>query len=61
MGKEGFSKVRVDKKLFQQPKNFLPKYQMHDIEIVVDKVNLKDKKRLVEAVEVTKRADGECL
>ncbi|NMA44363.1 MAG: excinuclease ABC subunit UvrA [Candidatus Diapherotrites archaeon] len=63
LGKEGFSKVRVDKKIISTTEKIsLPKYQMHDIEIVVDKVNLKDKKRLVEAVEVAlKRADGRVL
>ncbi|HNV01105.1 MAG TPA: excinuclease ABC subunit UvrA [archaeon] len=63
LGKEGFSKVRVDKKIISTTEKIsLPKYQMHDIEIVIDKINLKDKKRLVESVEVAlKRAEGRVL
>lgn len=60
LGKEGFSKVRVDKKIIRTDEKIsLSKYQMHDIEAVVDKINAKEKTRLVESVEsALKRGDG---
>ncbi|MFA6269416.1 MAG: excinuclease ABC subunit UvrA [archaeon] len=52
LGKEGFAKVRVDKKIMRSDEKVsLSKYQMHDIEAVIDKVSARDKTRLTEAVE----------
>ncbi|MFA5931526.1 MAG: excinuclease ABC subunit UvrA [archaeon] len=60
LGKEGFAKVRVDKKVIRTDEKIsLSKYQMHDIEAVVDKINAKEKTRLVESVEsALKRGNG---
>ncbi|MEK6958540.1 MAG: excinuclease ABC subunit UvrA, partial [archaeon] len=60
LGKEGYSKVRVDKKIIRtDEKMTLSKYQMHDIEAIVDRISAKEKTRLTEAVEsALKRGDG---
>ncbi len=60
LGKEGFSKVRVDKKIIRSDEKIsLSKYQMHDIEAVVDKISAKEKTRMVESVEnALKRGSG---
>jgi len=60
LGKEGYSRVRVDKKIIRTDEKItLSRYQMHDIDAVVDRIHAKDKGRLVEAVEnALKRAQG---
>jgi len=60
LGKEGYARVRVDKKIIRTDEKIsLSRYQMHDIEAVVDRTHPKDKGRLVEAVEnALKRASG---
>jgi excinuclease ABC subunit A len=60
LGKEGFTRVRVDKKIIRSDEKVtLSKYQMHDIEAVVDRINARDKTRLTEAVEnALKRGEG---
>jgi len=50
--KEGYSKVRVNKKIYGTGETIpLDRYKKHDIEIVIDKVKISDRERLVEAVE----------
>jgi excinuclease ABC subunit A len=60
LNKEGYTRVRVDKKIQrtdEKPK--LERYVKHDIEIVIDRLNVKDKSRLVEGVEnALLRSDG---
>ncbi len=60
LGKEGYAKVRVDKKIMRSDEKItLLKYQLHDIEAVVDRINSKEKTRLVESVEsALKRGNG---
>jgi excinuclease ABC subunit A len=50
--KQGYSRIRVDKKIIRtDEKIHLSRYEKHDIDIVIDRVNAKEKTRLVEAVE----------
>lgn len=57
---EGFSKVRVNGEMHStSDKITLDRYKKHDIEIVVDTVDISDKTRLTESVEsAIKRAQG---
>jgi excinuclease ABC subunit A len=58
--KEGYSRVRVNKKIQKTDEKVeLSRYEKHDIEIVIDRVNSKDKARLTEAIEnALKKSDG---
>ncbi len=48
----GFGEVRIDGEIYSlHDRIVLPKYKVHNIEIVVDKVAVNDKTRLAEAVE----------
>jgi len=60
LNKDGFTKARVDKKLMRtDEKVTLSKYQMHDIEVVIDKVNSKEKTRMTESIEsALKKGNG---
>ncbi|MGV8152459.1 MAG: excinuclease ABC subunit UvrA [Candidatus Nanoarchaeia archaeon] len=60
LGSEGFSKVRVNGKIYRTDEKIrLERYKKHDIEIVVDKIETKDETRLRESVETAlKRAEG---
>ncbi|MEI7961603.1 MAG: excinuclease ABC subunit UvrA [archaeon] len=60
LGKEGFARVRVDKKIIRTDEKItLGRYQMHDIEAVIDRIQAKEKTRLVEATEnALKRGKG---
>jgi excinuclease ABC subunit A len=60
IGKEGFARVRVNKKIIQtDEKVILERYKKHDIEIVIDRLETSDKSRLSEAVEnALKKGDG---
>ncbi len=50
--KEGFSKARVDGKLIRTDEKVeLERYKMHDIDLLIDRVDSKDTSRLTEAVE----------
>lgn len=50
--KEGYSRVRVNGKIINTGEEInLERYKKHDIEIVIDRVDTKDRERLVEAVE----------
>lgn len=52
LNKEGFTKVRVNKKIIRTDEKIkLVRYEKQDIEIVIDKVSSEDKSRLNEAIE----------
>ena len=57
---EGFSRVRVNGKIYKtDDKILLDKYKKHDIEIVIDRLEVSDKTRLIEGVEsALKKASG---
>jgi len=59
-GKEGYSRVRVNKKIQKTDEKVeLSRYEKHDIEIVIDRVNAKEKERLTEAIEnALKKGEG---
>jgi excinuclease ABC subunit A len=52
IGKEGYSKVRVNGKIVRTDESVkLERYKKHDIEIVIDRLKVDDTSRLTEAVE----------
>lgn len=52
VNKEGYSRLRVDKKIYKSDEKIrLERYKKHDIEIVIDRVDSKDRSRLKEAIE----------
>lgn len=58
--KEGYSRVRVNKKIHKSDEKIhLSRYEKHDIEIVIDRINAKEKERLTESIEsALKKSDG---
>jgi excinuclease ABC subunit A len=60
LGKEGYSRVRVNKKIIKTDEKIeLSRYEKHDIEIVIDRVNALEKERLTEGIEnALKKSDG---
>ena len=60
LNKEGYTRVRVDKAIYRTDETIkLDRYKKHDIEIVIDRINTKDKTRLNEAVEnALKKSEG---
>ena len=58
--KEGFARIRIDGKTYTtDEKIVLEKYEKHDIDIIVDRLVISDRKRLQDAVEqCLKKADG---
>jgi len=60
LNKEGYVRVRVDKAIFRTDEKIkLDRYKKHDIEIVIDRLNTEDKKRLAEACEnALKKSEG---
>ena len=60
LNKEGYAHVRINKKIQRTDEKVeLEKYKMHDIEIVVDRVDTKDISRLTEAIEnAVKKSEG---
>ena len=60
LNKEGYSRVRVNKKIYRTDEKIpLERYRKHDIEIVMDRLETGDRSRLVEAVEkALERSDG---
>ena len=60
LNKEGYTRVRVDKAIYRTDETItLDRYKKHDIEIIIDRVKVKDKTRFVEAVEnALKKSDG---
>ncbi|MBU0497045.1 MAG: excinuclease ABC subunit UvrA [Candidatus Thermoplasmatota archaeon] len=58
--KEGYTRVRVNKEIKRTDETItLERYKKHDIEIVIDRIDVSDRSRLTEACEVTlQKADG---
>ncbi|MBT7902730.1 excinuclease ABC subunit UvrA [Candidatus Woesearchaeota archaeon] len=52
LNKEGYTRVRVNKKIYRTDEKIkLERYKKHDIDIVIDRLNLTDTSRLAESVE----------
>ena len=52
LNKEGYTRVRVNNSIYRTDETIsLDRYKKHDIEVVIDKLNLDDKSRLIEAIE----------
>ncbi len=60
LNKEGYTRVRVDKKIYRSDEKIsLERYKKHDIEIVIDRLKRDDKSRLNEACEnALKKSNG---
>jgi excinuclease ABC subunit A len=60
LNKEGFSRVRVDNAIYKTNEDIkLDRYKKHDIEVVIDRLNIDEKSRLVEACEnALKKSEG---
>ena len=60
LNKEGYTRVRVDKAIYRTDEQItLDRYKKHDIEIVIDRLDVKDKSRLSEACELAlNKSDG---
>jgi excinuclease ABC subunit A len=60
LNEEGYSRVRVNKTIYRTDEEIkLERYKKHDIEIVVDRLDVGDKSRLAEACEnAINRSDG---
>jgi excinuclease ABC subunit A len=60
LGAEGYSKVRVNGKIIRtDEKVTLDRYKKHDIEIVIDKIDISDSTRLTEGIEsALKKGEG---
>ena len=60
LNQEGYTRVRVDKKIQRTDESVkLERYVKHDIEVVIDLVDVSDRGRLVEAVETAlAKSDG---
>ncbi len=58
--KEGFLRARVDGKIIKtNDKIILDKNKKHDVEIIVDSVNISEESRIIEAIELSaKKSDG---
>ena len=52
LNKDGYTRVRVDGEIYRTDEKLnLERYKKHDIEIVIDRLNIEDRSRLVESVE----------
>ncbi len=52
LNKEGYARVRVNKQIYRSDEKIpLERYKKHDIDVVIDRIDSKDKQRLSEAVE----------
>ena len=60
LNEEGYSRVRVNKTTYRTDEEIqLDRYKKHDIEIVVDRLDVRDRSRLAEACEnAINRSDG---
>jgi excinuclease ABC subunit A len=60
LNKEGFTKARVNKEIIRtDEKVTLDRYKKHDIEAVIDVLDIKDKQRLKESIEIAiKKSSG---
>jgi excinuclease ABC subunit A len=58
--KEGYTRVRVNKTMHRTDEEIsLDRYKKHDIDLVIDRLNVKDTSRLTEACEMAlKKSDG---
>jgi excinuclease ABC subunit A len=58
--KEGFTRVRVNKGVYRTDEEIiLDRYKKHDIEIIIDLFDVKDRSRLVESIEnALKKSEG---
>ena len=52
LNKEGYVRVRVNKEIYRTDEKIdLERYKKHDIEIIIDRINVSDKERLTESIE----------
>jgi len=60
LNKEGYSRVRVNKTIYRSDEEIkLERYKKHDIEIIIDRLDVEDESRLAEACEnALNRSDG---
>jgi len=60
LNKEGYARVRVNNEMIRTDEKLsLSRYKKHDIDVVIDRLNVEDKTRLTEAVEsALKKSDG---
>ena len=60
LNQEGWTRVRVDKKIYRTNETItLDRYKKHDIEVVIDRFKIEDTTRLVEAIEnALNKSDG---
>ena len=60
LNREGYSRVRLDGEIIRTDEKIkLKKYEKHDIDVVIDRINTDDNQRLSEAIEnALKRSDG---
>jgi len=60
LNKEGYSRIRVNKAIYRTDEEIkLERYKKHDIEIIIDRLDVEDKSRLAEACEnALNRSDG---
>jgi len=60
LNKEGYSRIRVNKAIYRSDEEIkLDRYKKHDIEIIIDRLDVGDKSRLAEACEnALNRSDG---
>ncbi len=60
LNKEGYTRIRVDKAIYRTDEEIiLERYKKHDIEIVIDRIDVSDKSRLSEACEkALEKSDG---
>jgi excinuclease ABC subunit A len=62
LNKEGYSRVRINKKIYKTDEKIkLSRYEKHDIEIVIDRIETNDKTRLNEAIENALKKSDESL
>ncbi len=60
LGVEGYTKVRVNGKIYRTEEKIpLERYKKHDIEVIIDNIDISDQTRLTEAVEnALKKSNG---
>lgn len=60
LNKEGYSRVRLDGKIIRTDEKInLQRYEKHDIDVVIDRINPEENQRLTEAVEsALKKSEG---
>ncbi len=60
LNKQGFTRARVDKSIYRTDEKIeLDRYKKHDIDIVIDRLDVEEQSRLMEAIELAlKESDG---